>query len=124
MEPLAKKIYLENLGKNFVNSNEYKQSIIIEQGLSISIANLLGLKNEDEIFSKSMVGSSEAIGMAILIHKLKWESLKTKDSKPNIVFCNNVHLSWYKFAQYFSIEIREVKVKNNDSFPFAEYLSK
>lgn len=61
------------------------------------------------------VGSSEAIMLAGLAFKRKWQN-KMKEQgkpydKPNIVTGANVQVCWEKFARYFEVELKEVKLK-------------
>ncbi|PWA36507.1 glutamate decarboxylase [Artemisia annua] len=61
------------------------------------------------------VGSSEAIMLAGLAFKRKWQAKrkalgKTYD-RPNIVTGSNVQVCWEKFASYFEVDLKEVKLK-------------
>ncbi|KAF7831154.1 glutamate decarboxylase [Senna tora] len=61
------------------------------------------------------VGSSEAIMLAGLAFKRKWQN-KMKAAgkpcdKPNIVTGANVQVCWEKFARYFEVELKEVKLR-------------
>uniref|UniRef100_A0A453DRJ7 Glutamate decarboxylase n=1 Tax=Aegilops tauschii subsp. strangulata TaxID=200361 RepID=A0A453DRJ7_AEGTS len=70
---------------------------------------------EDETaIGVSTVGSSEAIMLAGLAFKRKWAN-KMKEQgkpcdKPNIVTGANVQVCWEKFARYFEVELKEVKL--------------
>ncbi|KAL6521380.1 hypothetical protein OROGR_017949 [Orobanche gracilis] len=62
------------------------------------------------------VGSSEAIMLAGLAFKRKWQN-KMKEQgkpydKPNIVTGANVQVCWEKFARYFEVELKEVKLRD------------
>ncbi|KAK6119936.1 hypothetical protein DH2020_046320 [Rehmannia glutinosa] len=62
------------------------------------------------------VGSSEAIMLAGLAFKRKWQN-KMKElgkpcDKPNIVTGANVQVCWEKFARYFEVELKEVKLRD------------
>ncbi|XP_040366078.1 glutamate decarboxylase 5 isoform X2 [Rosa chinensis] len=60
------------------------------------------------------VGSSEAIMLAGLAFKRKWQHRRKLEGKPydkpNIVTGANVQVCWEKFARYFEVELKEVKL--------------
>ncbi|XP_022766887.1 glutamate decarboxylase 5-like isoform X2 [Durio zibethinus] len=60
------------------------------------------------------VGSSEAIMLAGLAFKRKWQQKRKSQGKPydkpNIVTGANVQVCWEKFARYFEVELKEVKL--------------
>ncbi|KAK9707020.1 hypothetical protein RND81_07G167500 [Saponaria officinalis] len=60
------------------------------------------------------VGSSEAIMLAGLAFKRKWQKRRRDQGKPvdkpNIVTGANVQVCWEKFARYFEVELKEVKL--------------
>ncbi|KAG9144881.1 hypothetical protein Leryth_027476 [Lithospermum erythrorhizon] len=61
------------------------------------------------------VGSSEAIMLAGLAFKRKWQARRREQGKPcdnpNIVTGANVQVCWEKFARYFEVELKEVKLQ-------------
>ncbi|PON74992.1 Glutamate decarboxylase [Parasponia andersonii] len=61
------------------------------------------------------VGSSEAIMLAGLAFKRKWQNKRKAQGlpydKPNIVTGANVQVCWEKFARYFEVELKEVKLR-------------
>ncbi|XP_074293920.1 glutamate decarboxylase 4-like [Silene latifolia] len=61
------------------------------------------------------IGSSEAIMLAGLAFKKKWQNRRKAEGKPfdnpNIVTGANVHVCWKKFARYFEVELKEVKLR-------------
>lgn len=70
---------------------------------------------EDETaIGVSTVGSSEAIMLAGLAFKRKWANKRKEQGKPcdkpNIVTGANVQVCWEKFARYFEVELKEVKL--------------
>ncbi|KAJ8621381.1 hypothetical protein MRB53_029910 [Persea americana] len=60
------------------------------------------------------VGSSEAIMLAGLAFKRKWQNKRKHQGKPydkpNIVTGANVQVCWEKFARYFEVDLKEVKL--------------
>uniref|UniRef100_A0A2N9EQS8 Glutamate decarboxylase n=1 Tax=Fagus sylvatica TaxID=28930 RepID=A0A2N9EQS8_FAGSY len=63
------------------------------------------------------VGSSEAIMLAGLAFKRKWQNRRKAEGKPfdkpNIVTGANVQVCWEKFARYFEVELKEVKLRDD-----------
>ncbi|XP_034890215.1 glutamate decarboxylase-like isoform X2 [Populus alba] len=61
------------------------------------------------------VGSSEAIMLAGLAFKRKWQKKRKAEGKPcdqpNIVTGANVQVCWEKFPRYFEVELKEVKLR-------------
>nr|GMD21797.1 glutamate decarboxylase-like [Ipomoea batatas] len=61
------------------------------------------------------VGSSEAIMLAGLAFKRQWQNKRRAQGKPcdkpNIVTGANVQVCWEKFANYFEVELKEVKLR-------------
>ncbi|KAJ8537101.1 hypothetical protein K7X08_035502 [Anisodus acutangulus] len=61
------------------------------------------------------VGSSEAIMLAGLAFKRKWQAKRKAEGKPfdkpNILTGANVQVCWEKIARYFEVELKEVKLK-------------
>ncbi|XP_051123180.1 glutamate decarboxylase-like isoform X2 [Andrographis paniculata] len=68
----------------------------------------------DTAVGTSTVGSSEAIMLAGLAFKRKWQTRRKAQGKPlhnpNIVTGANVQVCWEKFARYFEVELKEVKL--------------
>ncbi|MCD7454454.1 hypothetical protein HAX54_024893 [Datura stramonium] len=62
------------------------------------------------------VGSSEAIICQGLAFKRKWQNKMKAQGKPhdrpNIVTGANVQVCWEKFARYFEVELKEVKLED------------
>ncbi|CDY28614.1 BnaA06g19240D [Brassica napus] len=60
------------------------------------------------------VGSSEAIMLAGLAFKRNWQNKRKAEGKtydkPNIVTGANVQVCWEKFARYFEVELKEIKL--------------
>ncbi|KAK3177500.1 hypothetical protein Dsin_032640 [Dipteronia sinensis] len=67
------------------------------------------------------VGSSEAIMLDGLAFKRKWQNTRKAQGlpydKPNIVTGANVQVCWEKFARYFEVELKEVKLSEGWDTP-------
>ena len=121
MLPEADLIIQQNLGKNLINQNEYHITTEIHENLIKMLGNLLHAPDNHNVFGSSTTGSSEAIFLSILAAKKKWKKRGYKE-KPNIVLCNNAHVSWYKFSSYLDIEVREVAIENINVFPIKKVI--
>ncbi|KAJ3021707.1 hypothetical protein HKX48_007993 [Thoreauomyces humboldtii] len=114
MEPEADKLIAENVSKNFIDAEEYPMSAELQNRCVNMIARLFNApvgKNGNAL-GVSTIGSSEAIMLATLALKRKWQ-IRRKDAgksteKPNIVMGSNVQVCWEKAARYMEIEARYV----------------
>ncbi|KAF6174562.1 hypothetical protein GIB67_006214 [Kingdonia uniflora] len=73
------------------------------------------LKDSEAATGVATLGSSEAMMLAGLAFKRKWQNKRKAQGKPydkpNMVTGANVHVCWDKFARYFEVEMKEVKLK-------------
>ncbi|PON45427.1 Glutamate decarboxylase [Parasponia andersonii] len=71
--------------------------------------------DEETAVGVGTVGSSEAIMLAGLAFERKWQKKRRAEGKPfdkpNIVTGANVQVCWEKFARYFEVELKEVKLR-------------
>ncbi|ESW24602.1 hypothetical protein PHAVU_004G144400 [Phaseolus vulgaris] len=116
MEPECDKLIMASLNKNYVDMDEYPVTTELQNRCVNIIANLFHAPiNEDETaVGVGTVGSSEAIMLAGLAFKRKWKTKRKAEGKPydkpNIVTGANVQVCWEKFARYFEVELKEVKL--------------
>ncbi|KAL2334309.1 hypothetical protein Fmac_015522 [Flemingia macrophylla] len=116
MEPECEKLIMASLNKNYVDMDEYPVTTELQNRCVNIIANLFHAPiNEDETaVGVGTVGSSEAIMLAGLAFKRKWQTKRKAEGKPydkpNIVTGANVQVCWEKFARYFEVELKEVKL--------------
>ncbi|KAJ3705895.1 hypothetical protein LUZ61_009600 [Rhynchospora tenuis] len=117
MEPECDKLIMAALNKNYVDMDEYPITTELQNRCVNMIAHLFNAPiGEDETaVGVSTVGSSEAIMLAGLAFKRKWQNKRKAEGKPydkpNIVTGANVQVCWEKFARYFEVELKEVKLK-------------
>lgn len=116
MLPEANYIIHETLGKNLVNKYEYHRTTEIHENLVKTIADLLHAPDRESVLGSSVTGSSEAIFLAVLAAKWYWKK-KQKEGQPNIVFCSNAHVCWFKFSRYLDVEIRVIELEKPHVFP-------
>ncbi|KAI4347334.1 hypothetical protein L6164_008152 [Bauhinia variegata] len=116
MEPECDKLIMDSLNKNYVDMDEYPVTTELQNRCVNMIAHLYHAPIEDDegAVGVGTVGSSEAIMLAGLAFKRKWQTKRKAEGKPydnpNIVTGANVQVCWEKFARYFEVELKEVKL--------------
>ncbi|XP_027074997.1 glutamate decarboxylase isoform X1 [Coffea arabica] len=118
MEPECDKLIMAAINKNYVDMDEYPVTTELQNRCVNMIAHLFNapLGDGEAAVGVGTVGSSEAIMLAGLAFKRKWQN-KMKElgkpyDKPNIVTGANVQVCWEKFARYFEVELKEVKLRD------------
>ncbi|XP_060186552.1 glutamate decarboxylase isoform X1 [Lycium barbarum] len=118
MEPECDKLMMDSINKNYVDMDEYPVTTELQNRCVNMIAHLFNAPLEDgeTAVGVGTVGSSEAIMLAGLAFKRKWQNkMKSQGKpydKPNIVTGANVQVCWEKFARYFEVELKEVKLSD------------
>ncbi|TPX57340.1 glutamate decarboxylase [Powellomyces hirtus] len=122
MEPEADKLIAENISKNFIDAEEYPMSAELQNRCVNMIARLFNapVGKEGNSLGVSTIGSSEAIMLATLALKRKWQ-LRRKEAgksteKPNLVMGSNVQVCWEKAVRYMEIEPRYVNCDESHVF--------
>lgn len=119
MEPECDKLILASLNKNYIDMDEYPITTELQDRCVNMIARLFHapLENGQQGIGAGTVGSSEAVMLAGLAAKRKWKNERMAAGKPydkpNFVCGANVHVVWEKFASYFEVEIRDVKLRED-----------
>ena len=112
MDPWAERLILENLGKNLVCDSEYRQSKVIHDRMVETLALLYGASEAPAHCGTATAGSSEAIQLWLLAHKLSWRNRSAAAGKPvdrpNLVAFSDSHVCWDKLARFFDVELRKV----------------
>lgn len=105
----------EAFSKNFIDYEEYPQSADIQNRCVNMIARLFNAPtdpNSDNAMGTSTVGSSEAIMLATLAMKKRWQNRRKAEgkdwSRPNIIMNSAVQVCWEKAARYFDVEEKYV----------------
>ncbi|KAH7557019.1 hypothetical protein JRO89_XS11G0030100 [Xanthoceras sorbifolium] len=112
MEPECDKLMMASINKNYVDMDEYPNRCVN------MIAHLFNapLGESETAVGVGTVGSSEAIMLAGLAFKRRWQNKRKAEGKPydkpNIVTGANVQVCWEKFARYFEVELKEVKLRD------------
>ncbi|KAK4717134.1 hypothetical protein R3W88_015472 [Solanum pinnatisectum] len=118
MEPECDKLIMDSINKNYVDMDEYPVTTELQNRCVNMIAHLFNapLGEGEAAVGVGTVGSSEAIMLAGLAFKRKWQNkMKAQGKphdKPNIVTGANVQVCWEKFARYFEVELKEVKLED------------
>ncbi|KAJ8554083.1 hypothetical protein K7X08_024761 [Anisodus acutangulus] len=117
MEPECDKLIMSSINKNYVDMDEYPVTTELQNRCVNMLAHLFHapVGDNETAVGVSTVGSSEAIMLAGLAFKRKWQARRKAEGKPfdkpNIVTGANVQVCWEKFARYFEVELKEVKLK-------------
>ncbi|CAD6202803.1 unnamed protein product [Miscanthus lutarioriparius] len=118
MEPECDKLIMAAINKNYVDMDEYPVTTELQNRCVNMIAHLFNapLGESETAVGVGTVGSSEAIMLAGLAFKRRWQNKRRAEGKPfdkpNIVTGANVQVCWEKFARYFEVELREVKLRD------------
>ncbi|KAL2527952.1 Glutamate decarboxylase 1 [Forsythia ovata] len=118
MEPECDKLIMDSINKNYVDMDEYPVTTELQNRCVNIIAHLFNapLGEGEAAIGVGTVGSSEAIMLAGLAFKRKWQNkmkaMGKPYDKPNIVTGANVQVCWEKFARYFEVELKEVKLRD------------
>lgn len=114
MEEEAEKLMMKSLSKNFIDYEEYPQTADIQNRCVNMISHLFNAPtNEDgQAVGTSTVGSSEAIMLAVLALKKRWQEKRKAAGKPydkpNIIMNSAVQVCWEKAARYMEVEEKYV----------------
>ncbi|KAK9115731.1 hypothetical protein Sjap_014678 [Stephania japonica] len=117
MEPECDKLIMDSVNKNYVDMDEYPVTTELQNRCVNMIAHLFHapVGDDETAVGVGTVGSSEAIMLAGLAFKRKWQNKRKAEGKPydkpNIVTGANVQVCWEKFARYFEVELKEVKLR-------------
>ena len=128
MEPEAKDLLQQVLGKNFIDQFAYPALEEIHQRVIGWIGQLFNPPDECQPIGMATVGSSEAIMLGLLAHKFNWRRQREQASQPigcpNIVMGGNVHVCWQKFSLYFDVSNRTIPVKTSQCILTADQVVK
>jgi glutamate decarboxylase len=115
MEPQADALAAHTLGKNLIDQDEYPRTAAIHERVVAMIGNLFHAPRGAQPMGAATIGSSEAIMLAMLAHKRRWQQRRRAagddSDRPNMVMGADVHTVWEKFARYFEVEARIVALE-------------
>lgn len=111
MEDEVEKLMTDAFNKNFIDYEEYPVSADIQNRCVSMIARLFNVPvggPKANPMGTSTVGSSEAIMLATLAMKKRWQNKRKAEgkdySKPNLVMNSAVQVCWEKAVRYFDVE--------------------
>lgn len=111
MEAEVEKLMVDAFNKNFIDYEEYPVTADIQNRCVSMIGRLFNIPVDDpdsNAMGTSTVGSSEAIMLATLAMKKRWQNKRKAEgkdySKPNIIMNAAVQVCWEKAARYFDVE--------------------
>lgn len=117
MEPEADKLIAESVDKNYVDNDEYPQTMRIQLRVVNMLARLFNAPEDCHSMGTATIGSSEAIMLGLLAHKWTWRERRKAEGKltekPNIVMGADVHTVWEKFARYFDVELKLIPLQDD-----------
>jgi glutamate decarboxylase len=104
----------ESLAKNFIDYEEYPRTAEIQNRCVSMIGRLFNAPVHDDAASigTSTVGSSEAVMLATLAMKKRWQNKRKAEGKPfdkpNMIMSSAVQVVWEKAMRYFEVEEKYV----------------
>lgn len=120
MEDAANKLIMENISKNMSDADEYPAMMDIHARCISIIASMWHAQKGERPIGTATTGSSEAIQLAGLAMKRRWQEKRWaagKDaSKPNIIMGANAQVALEKFARYFEVECRLMPVSEKSDY--------
>ncbi|ORY88356.1 glutamate decarboxylase [Leucosporidium creatinivorum] len=122
MTPQADKLMMENLSKNLIDSDEYPATTLIHTRTVSMLASLWHADDKERGTGTATTGSSEAIQLAGLAMKKRWQERMRAAGKdeyrpgPNIIMGANAQVALEKFARYFDVEMRLVPVDESTNY--------
>lgn len=111
MEPEASQLIVDSLNVNFIDVEQYPSSAEIERRCVAMLAELYHapLAPGVRATGTATIGSSEAILLAGLALKTRWQERRRAAGlpadKPNIVFGHNTQVCWEKFTRCAHVSI-------------------
>ncbi|SCV69476.1 BQ2448_2496 [Microbotryum intermedium] len=128
MDEYGDKLALENIAKNLIDTDasrdlkEYPATVLLHTRCISMLAKLWHADETKNATGTATTGSSEAIQLAGLAMKRRWQDKRRKAGKdeyrpgPNIVMGANAQVALEKFARYFEVEARLVPVSKETNY--------
>ncbi|KAK1780001.1 pyridoxal phosphate-dependent transferase [Copromyces sp. CBS 386.78] len=120
IEENAQKLFVENLGKNLSDNDEYPAMISFSDRCVSILAHLWGVQKDEKAIGTATVGSSEAVHLGGLAMKRRWQEKRWAEGKdaykPNIIMGANAQVALEKFARYFDVEARILPVSAKSNY--------
>lgn len=108
MDDECNRLISENLGVNYIDTEVYRAHLEIQNRCVSILLDLFNAPDAEKAWGIECIGSSEALFLAMLTHKRNWQERRKAEGKPcdkpNIVFGNDVHLTWVKASIFLELE--------------------
>lgn len=120
MEREAEALLIENISKNMADADEYPAMMAMHSRCVSIIAHLWDVQKGETAVGSATTGSSEAIHLAGLAMKRRWQEKRRAEGKdtsmPNIIMGANAQVALEKFARYFEVEARILDVSERSHY--------
>lgn len=118
MDDWGKRLVVENLGKNFIDHEEYPQSNLVEKRVIRMLGEWYGtdfLSTDVDpdtatgFYGSATIGSSEAVMLGLIAHRKNWQTNNQRNpnrsplDKPFVLMSTHVHTCWDKYCKYYNV---------------------
>ncbi len=115
----GRRLAIENLGKNFIDHEEYPASNLAEKRCIWMLAKEYGTTFDEGdtdpdtargLYGSATIGSSEAVMLGLIAHKYKWNQINRANlmqekadpqDRPVVLMSAHAHSCWDKFCRYY-----------------------
>lgn len=104
METMGTDVFVQNLNKNLIEKPIYRETIEMSRRCISMLLSLFNAKPCNDPTGVVTVSSTEAILLAGLNYRTRWEQKNPCKACPKIIFASNAAVSWRKFANFFEVE--------------------
>lgn len=114
----GRRLVEENLGKNFIDHEEYPQSNLVEKRIIWMLGDWYGTeflsKDTDPddakgFYGSATIGSSEAVMLGLITHCRNWQTNNKKNpnrlplDKPFVLMGTHIHSCFDKYCKYYNV---------------------
>lgn len=123
IDDLSAQLAHKHLTKNLADADEYPGLMNVHARCVSILSDLWNTPKDMNGVGTATTGSSEAIHLAGLAMKRRWEASRKKAgksiAKPNIIMGANAQVALEKFARYFDVEARLLPVSAEAQYSFS-----
>jgi len=127
----AKRLATENLGKNFIDHEEYPQSNLVEKRIIWMLGELYGTKfkccdtdpdTATGYYGSATIGSSEAVMLGLIAHRKNWQTNNKNNpnrcplDRPFIILSTHAQTCWDKYCKYFDVGALYIEPKEENDY--------
>ena len=118
MDDWATRLVVENLGKNFIDHEEYPQAYRIEKRIVWMLGDWFGTRFDPKdldpetatgFYGTATIGTSEAVMLGLVAHRWAWQNnhLANANSnpldRPFVLMSAHAHSCWDKYCRYYDV---------------------